>query len=166
MNCRFSHELEANEAVDENDQIVRGQTEYGYHGSRKYEFTDVLAGGLPDDGGDCRHLGHHVSGHHDAPGADSAFRGITKILAGDATIVKSAAEFAGEGGLVVLIKGVTGWDTTWYVTQGVKLLRRAEAETAVLRRVATAHVTMIGRVGLRSRGAKEYLAVDWVRANE
>jgi hypothetical protein len=82
---------------------------------------------------------------------------------GNDRVLFSAADFAGDGGLVVHVRAVIDWDIALYAKNAVRSVRYTEAEMAILRHVPRAGISEIGRVVERRRRDAPYLAVEWVR---
>ncbi|QDV52178.1 RHS repeat domain-containing protein [Gimesia fumaroli] len=146
------------QVFDELGNPVEGSLTSGYHGipgSSVDDIPEIIENGLPG-GGTNTNLGEHVNG---VP--DSAFRGLasTSGLGGNPT-QQFPVDFALEGGLVVKIRGVLGWDTHRYASKAVKKLRKGEGETAILRRVPTENIEEIGIVGLDKLGREK--VIKWI----
>src|SRR5262249_2516363 len=142
--------LGPDEALDERNRVVRGQIESGFHGTRK-NADSVLENGLPAGNGTNRRLDHHVLGMK-----DSAFRGIGPVPAyPNDDVLKTPVKFAGEGGIVLEIRGVYGWRTDLHAPKAIKRLRQAEAEIAILRRVPVEKIVRIADVVIDRRGQEK-----------
>ncbi len=143
-------------AIGESGKVVRAIPSSGYHGTSGLSVEEIIAHGLPG-GGSNVNLAEHVGG-----AADSAFRGLAPSPGrGGSTALRTPVEFAGEGGVVVEVVGVPGFNTFDHAPEAVRMLRKGEAEIATFRRIPTERIRRIGKVGVDSRGrevVKEWIA--------
>ncbi len=134
----------------------------GYHGASDYTVEQVLTEGLP-----ARGQSWDLVAHAEQAG-DSAFRGTTPMVAtpdGSA----GAAVWAGEGGIVIEVEGVPGWDINGQLQGRVQTpggfrgnLMTGEVELAVPARVPVECIKRVGRVSETRGGRLLVRQEDWV----
>lgn len=148
-------------AINEWGKSVAAKTAGGYHGVTEQNLIpEVLFKNGMKGGGSNRNLAEHVVGAE-----DSAFMGLAPMPGGSgSTGLMTPVEFAGEGGWVVEIRGVPGWDTTLHAPKAVAALSRGEAETATLRNVEGQYIYRVAQVVRDNRG--NLLIRKWVYNND
>src|SRR4051812_14079777 len=107
-------------------------------------------------GGTNLNLAEHVGGV-----SDSAFRGLAPAPGrGGSAGLRTPVEFPREGGIVVEVEGVPGFDTSVHAPKAVARLPRGEAEIATPRGIPTENIRRIGRVGV-DRQDREFVT-EWI----
>ena len=145
-------------AIAENGMRVQSVPAGGYHGTSGQTIPAIIADGLPG-GGSNMNIAEHVS----QIGAPSGFRGLAPTPGrGGSAGLRTPVEAAGEGGLVVQVEGVPGFDTAVHAPNAVRQLPRPEAEIATPRRIPTENIIRIGRVTLDTLGREVVRQEDWV----
>jgi RHS repeat-associated protein len=145
-------------AIAESGKTVESVASRGFTGTSDITVKELIANGLPG-GGTNYNLAEHVGGT-----ADSAFRGLAPAPGrGGAAGLRTPVEFAGEGGIVVEVEGVPGFDTATHAPRAVGRLRLGEAEIATPRRIPTQNIIRFGRVTLDRQGREVVRPEDWVQ---
>jgi hypothetical protein len=126
-----------------------------YYGTDQLTMEEILKNGLPEGGTNWDLVNHAEQG------GNSAFRGTTLMLSapvigGETT---GAAEWGGEGSVVVEITGMPGWDVNAQLHGRVKTfvgyrgnIMTGEGEFATPARVPLDNISQVGVVSRNARG--------------